>query len=73
LVEFTGNIARKTGDPSLLMVEATKTQLAREIGEEKRYITSFTGRAYMMARRHFNIIDCEDMAEDSHRNFIGRT
>jgi hypothetical protein len=33
-MEFIENIARKTGEPSLLAVEATKTQLARQIGEE---------------------------------------
>jgi hypothetical protein len=33
-MEFVGNIARKTGDPSLLAVEAAKSRLAREIGQE---------------------------------------
>jgi hypothetical protein len=33
-MEFIGNIARKTGEPSLLAVESIKTRLAREIGEE---------------------------------------
>lgn len=33
-MEFVGNIARKTGDPQLLAVEAAKSRLAREIGQE---------------------------------------
>jgi hypothetical protein len=32
-MEFVGNVARKTGEPSLLAVEAAKTQAARQIGE----------------------------------------
>ncbi len=33
-MEFIGDLARKTGDLSLLAVEATKTQLASEIGKD---------------------------------------
>jgi tRNA A-37 threonylcarbamoyl transferase component Bud32 len=33
-MEFVGNIARKTGEPTLLAVEATKTRLAHAIGKE---------------------------------------
>jgi len=33
-MEFVGNIARKTGEPSLLAVEIAKTQKAAEIGKE---------------------------------------
>ena len=33
-MEFIGNIARKTGEPSLLAVEAAKSRHARQIGQE---------------------------------------
>ena len=33
-MEFVGDIARKTGEPSLLAVEAAKASKARDIGEE---------------------------------------
>lgn len=33
-MEFVGNIARKTGEPSLLAVESAKSRRARQIGQE---------------------------------------